>query len=135
MFRYRLLFENICFVGLFIIISLIFSCLVFSSISISVSLLSFWVEDATPFHWIYEKIILVLGTLIPVEMFPGIMKKIVSFLPTYPIMYGPAKNIVDFSLNTFGKIIIVQIIYLLCLITIMSILYKKGVKKLNVNGG
>ena len=119
----------------FVIISLIFSCLVFSFISISVSLLSFWVEDATPFHWIYEKIILVLGTLIPVEMFPGIMKKIVSFLPTYPIMYGPAKNIVDFSLNNFGKIIIVQIIYLLCLITIMNILYKKGVKKLNVNGG
>ena len=34
----------------FVIISLIFSCLVFSFISISVSLLSFWVEDATPFH-------------------------------------------------------------------------------------
>ena len=119
----------------FTIITLILSALVFSTIAISISLISFWIEDSTPFHWIFDKMILVFGTIIPLEMFPNTVKNIISYFPTYPIMYGPAKIIIDFSFNSFYKILLVQVIYLICTMIIMNLLYKKGVKKINVNGG
>ena len=31
-----------------------------------ISLLSFWIEDATPFQWLYDKLILVVGTICPI---------------------------------------------------------------------
>ena len=79
--------------------------MIFSTIDISISLISFWIEDAMPFHWVFDKFILIFGTIIPIEMFPDIVKKVISYFPTYPIMYGPAKIIIDFSFNMCIKII------------------------------
>lgn len=119
----------------FVLIALIFSALIFSIIDISISLILFWIEDAMPFHWVFDKLVLIFGTIIPIEMFPNSIKTIFSFFPTYPIMYGPAKIIIDFNFNIFCKIFLVQVIYLICTIIIMNLLYKEGVKKVNVNGG
>ena len=88
-----------------------------------------------PFHWVFDKFILIFGTIIPIEMFPDIVKKVISYFPTYPIMYGPVKIIIDFSFNICIKIIMIQIVYLIITVLIMNLLYKKGVKKINVNGG
>ena len=119
----------------FVLIALFFSTLIFSTIDISISLISFWIEDAMPFHWVFDKFILIFGTIIPIEMFPDIVKKVISYFPTYPIMYGPVKIIIDFSFNICIKIIMIQIVYLIITVLIMNLLYKKGVKKINVNGG
>ena len=125
---------NIIYIPL-MIISVILASLITSIIRIGISVFSFWIEDSTPFHWVYDKIILVLGTLFPIEMFPGILAVIIKYTPIYVVSYGPAKLIVDFSIDNFISIIIAQTIYLLIVTLIAVLLYKKGVKKLNVNGG
>lgn len=119
----------------FIFIALLLSILIHSIITISISLISFWIEDSTPFHWVYDKLILIFGTLLPIEMFPKFLSPIISVLPTYAIMYGPAKLIIDFSLENFIKIFVVQLVYFIVASTIMGLMFSKGVKKLNVNGG
>ena len=48
---------------------------------------------------------------------------------------GPAKLFVDFSWNNAISIIIAQLIYLAIAYLMCYLLYKKGVKKINVNGG
>ena len=119
----------------YIIISFILAFIINGIIRLTISLISFWIEDADPFHWIYHKIILVLGVFFPVEMFPGVFGKIISFTPAYVIIYGPSKLIVDFSLSMFKTILLAQIIYLIIAFTLMMIIYSKGVRKVNVNGG
>ena len=79
--------------------------------------------------------ILVLGTLFPIEMFPKILQPIIKCTPIFVVTYGPAKLIINFTIENFIKISIAQIIYLVISILIIGILYNKGVKKLNVNGG
>lgn len=118
-----------------IILTLIICVFIHSMITISISLISFWIEDSTPFHWVYDKMILIFGTLLPIEMFPMFLRPIISCLPTYVIMYGPAKLIIDFSFGNFIKIFLVQVIYLLISGIVMSVMFSRGVKKLNVNGG
>lgn len=119
----------------FIFIVMILGIIINMLIRIGISLISFWIEDSHPFHWVYDKMILILGTLLPIEMFPVFLRPIIKCLPTYVVMYGPAKLIVDFSFESFKTIIIAQIIYFVIVGAIVAIMYNKGVKKLNVNGG
>ena len=104
-------------------------------ICITIGLFAFFMEDANPIYWIYSKIILVVGTLFPIEFMPSLLQPILKFSPIFAINYGPAKLLVHFDLNLFIKVIIVQIIYLIVFYSITSLIYKKGVKNINVNGG
>ena len=100
-----------------------------------IGMLSFWIEDATPFQWLYDKLILVVGTLFPMEVFPGKLQVLFKFTPVYPVCYGPAKLIVDFGPEKCGEILAVQTVYLTCGCALLFWIYGKGVKKLYVNGG
>lgn len=101
----------------------------------SLSLISFFIEDASPFYWIYSKFILVIGTIFPIEFFPEVMKPFIKLSPIYAVSYGPAKLFVSFNMNDFVSIMISQVAYLIISFTLCHLIYKKGVKKLNVNGG
>ena len=118
-----------------IIITVILGILINSIIRIIISVISFWIEDSTPFHWIYDKLILVLGTIFPIEMFPIWLQPIIKCTPVFAVNYGPAKLIIDFSMTMFWNILAVQIIYLVVSCVILLSLYKIGTKRLNVNGG
>lgn len=136
---------GICFVGPIpnfnianiplIIITIILGILINSILKISISIISFWIEDSTPFHWVYDKLILVIGTLFPIEMFPKMLRPIISCTPIFVVTYGPVKLLIDFSFDKFIQVLLSQIVYLLFGIFLVIIMYEKGVKKLNVNGG
>lgn len=79
--------------------------------------------------------ILLIGTMFPIEMFPQYLRPIIKCTPIYVVTYGPAKLLINFSLQNFVQISLAQIIYLFVATTLTLILYEKGVKKLNVNGG
>ena len=116
-------------------LSSILATIISTFIIIFLGLISFFIEDASPFYWIYSKVILVLGTVFPIEYFPKVMQPFMKFSPIYAVSYGPAKLFVNYSNKEFVSIIIAQVIYLIISFTICHLIYKKGVKKLNVNGG
>lgn len=118
-----------------LIISCIFAILINILFILMIGLFSFKLEDAMPFYWLYSKVIIVIGTIFPIEYFPIKLRGILSYSPIYVVSYGPAKLFVDFSYSMFLKIFIAQIIYIVVCSLICKIIYKKGVKKLNVNGG
>lgn len=100
-----------------------------------ISLFSFWIEDTAPFQWIYNKLILVVGILFPVEIFPQALRPLLRLTPIYTVCYGPAKLIVDFSLEKCVEILLAQAAYLAAGCGLMFLIYRKGVKRLYVNGG
>ncbi len=100
-----------------------------------ISLFSFWIEDTAPFQWLYNKVILVVGIMFPVEIFPETLQPLLKLTPIYTVCYGPAKLIVDFSLEKCLEIVAAQILYLTVGCGLMFLIYRKGVRKLYVNGG
>lgn len=104
-------------------------------IQLFLSLFSFYIEDAGPIHWLYNKIILIFGVFFPIDMMPGVLQSILKYTPAYVVTYGPTKLIVDFDLMNAIKIISAQIIYLIIVLLLSNLVYRRGVKKLNVNGG
>ena len=118
-----------------IVLSCLFATIINILIITSLGLISFFIEDANPFYWLYSKLILVVGTIFPIEFFPKVLQPIMKYSPIYVVSYGPAKLFVDFSFTKWLEVIGIQVIYLIICFIIAHLLYKKGVKKLNVNGG
>lgn len=118
-----------------VLLSCIFATIINTLLITAIGLFSFYIEDANPFYWVYSKMILVIGTIFPIEFFPKIIQPIIEYSPIYVVSYGPAKLWVDFSTTSFIKILIAQGIYIGISFLICHIIYHKGVKKLNVNGG
>lgn len=119
----------------FFLIVFILGIFINTFIVISIALISFWIEDSNPFHWVYSKLILVAGVIFPIEFFPSFVQGLLNYSPIYVITYGPAKLFVNFSYDLFFNVIFVQVIYLVLVFILCSLVYKKGVKKINVNGG
>ena len=118
-----------------IILSAILAIIINTLLITAIGLFSFYIEDANPFYWLYSKLILVVGTIFPIEYFPNSIQPILTYSPVFAVSYAPAKLFVDFSTSTFLKVIIIQLIYLITSYLVCISIYKKGVKKLNVNGG
>ncbi len=120
---------------LVVIVTAILATIISTLLITSIGLVSFFIEDSGPFYWVYSKIILVLGTIFPIEYFPGIIQKVLNYSPVYVVSYGPAKLFVNFTWDKAISIIVAQIIYILISYGICCLIYKKGVKRINVNGG
>ncbi|MDR0405003.1 MAG: ABC-2 family transporter protein [Oscillospiraceae bacterium] len=106
-----------------------------SAIFIIISLSSFWLEENKSIYWVYDKIIIMLGVKFPLEMLPIQLQPIFKFTPIFACAYGPMKLTVDFSMEVFYQIIIAQSLWLMGSIFLALFMYKKGLKKINANGG
>ena len=118
-----------------VIITSLLATVISTLLITAIAFFSFFIEDASPLYWIYSKMILVIGTIFPLEVFPLAIQPIIKYSPIYVVSYGPAKLFVDYSNSAFISIIIAQLLYLIGSYLICLLIYKKGVRKLNVNGG
>ena len=109
--------------------------LIMGLMKILISISAFWVEDSRPFQNVYNKLILMFGVFFPLEMFSKVIQSIIKCTPIYGVAYGPAKLMIGYSNELFISVLISQSVTILVAIILISIIYKKGVKKLNVNGG
>lgn len=98
-------------------------------------LIAFWCEDNSAFYWIYSKLVLMLGLMLPVEYFPESLQAIVRFLPFSYITYGPARLVIAFTWERFLQTAAAQAAYMALFALLAVLVYRKGVKMVNVNGG
>lgn len=100
------------------------------------ALLAFWVEDTSPFFWIYSKLLFTLGGMfIPLEVYPEWLRRISAALPFNYILYRPAKLLVDFEVREVAAVLSGQILWTVVLAGLALFIYGKGVQKVSVNGG
>ena len=129
-------FPNLNIISILaVLLTGIFATAISTLLIICIGLFSFIIEDSNPFYWLYSKLILVVGTIFPIEYFPKAIQPLLNFSPIYVVCYGPAKLFVNFSWTSFTSVIFAQVIYIGIAWGLCTLLYKKGVKNLNVNGG
>ena len=129
-------FPTLSFLSILAILLTFVFAIVISILLISaIGLISFFIEDSSPLYWIYSKFILVIGTIFPIEFFPLWARSFLRYSPIYVVSYGPARLFVNFSWDDFVLVLISQIIYIIISYMICALIYRKGVKRLNVNGG
>jgi len=100
-----------------------------------IGLLAFWVEEATPFTWIVNKFFMILGMFFPPELFPSWLQPAIIYSPVYATLSGPCKLLADFSWNNFLNVSLSQIAWGGFFVLLGILLFNKGTKKVNINGG
>ncbi|WP_227874278.1 ABC transporter permease [Tumebacillus algifaecis] len=105
-------------------------------ITMIVGLCALWVEEVRGIDFVYNKLLFTIGgMMIPLEMMPEMLQKVCEFLPFQAIVYFAAKTAVQFDLMTLWKMLGIQALWAIVISLLLRLLYARGVKKLNVNGG
>jgi ABC-2 type transport system permease protein len=101
-----------------------------------IGLAAFVTEEVTPFEWIYQKLVFILGgMLIPLDFYPAWLQSLAKFLPFAYMMYGPARLFVLPDMHLFMQIILGQIFWLALLGGLLVLAFSRGMRRLAINGG
>ena len=103
-------------------------------LNIIVGLLSIWLGRDVSSLWLLIQKAMLIFAFSPVELFPKWLQKILLFLPTTHVIYTPSSLFVHFSYSKALISVLYEIISFVILGILLFIIYKKGVKKQNVNG-
>jgi ABC-2 type transport system permease protein len=105
-------------------------------ISALIGLSAFLVEDVSPFMWIYQKLVFILGGfLIPLDFYPSWLQVIAKALPFSAMIYGPSKLFVAPTINLLASVLLMQTLWILALGVTLVFAYRRGVVYLTLNGG
>jgi ABC-2 type transport system permease protein len=105
-------------------------------ISCLIGLSAFLVEEVSPFLWIYQKFVFILGGfLIPLDFYPDWLQSIARALPFAYMVYGPSKLFIAPSIELLINILGMQVVWVVVLGSILVLSYRRGVAYLTVNGG
>ena len=103
---------------------------------IFLGLFAFWFEDVSSIYFIYQKFLFILGGMfVPLDVYPVWIQGIVKYLPFSFIMYMPSKLFVHFDWDVFLTGIIGQVGWILVGAVLLKVIYDKGIKRVNINGG
>ncbi|MGV8171217.1 MAG: ABC transporter permease [Candidatus Woesearchaeota archaeon] len=116
--------------------------IVFLAITLNFIIMAFlgifalWIEDTRSLAFIYSKIVFTIGgMLVPLEIFPQWLYNISINLPFSYIAYHPARLFVNFNINTFFNVLLMEICWITAFIIITTIAYKVCMKNVSINGG
>jgi ABC-2 type transport system permease protein len=110
--------------------------LLFFALQAIAGLATFWIEKATAFVWIIGLLILIFGGgAVPLGFWPQWAQTAVEFTPFPAMMYYPAKLFVDPRPELILGALLRGIIWLVILGGIVMLIYKRALRRLDINGG
>jgi ABC-2 type transport system permease protein len=101
-----------------------------------IGLLAFSLEDVSAFTWIYQKLAFIFGgLLVPLDFYPQWLQVISKAMPFASTVYGPSRLFVTPTLELFVKVMLLQMLWIIILGFCLTIMYRRGLTQLTVNGG
>lgn len=119
----------------FVLLSVVLGAIIQFFSYMCLGLSAFFLEENLAFFFIYSKLILMLGTFIPVEFFPGWLQSVIRFLPFAYITWAPARMTVEFTWRHAATALPIQALWAAAFIALSMLLYRRGVRKVHVQGG
>ena len=116
------------------VISVLLSYIIGMIIQVILGLVAFYIEETKSIWFIIQKAQFLL-VFVPIEFYGKFVQKILMLLPTTHMIYTPATILLKYDLQNCIALLAMQIINIIVLSFATCILYKKGVRKINVNGG
>lgn len=102
----------------------------------AVGLCAFWVEETRGLDFVLQKLLFTAGgLLIPIDLMPEWLQRICGWLPFQAALYMPARIGVHFDGGALLRSVLLQGLWILALAAAVTLIYRRGVSKLHVNGG
>ncbi|MFI5343166.1 MAG: ABC transporter permease [Chlamydiales bacterium] len=101
-----------------------------------IGLSAFWLQEVSPFHWLWEKLLFMLGGLIlPLAVYPQWMQKI-AYLTPFPAILGERSALaIDFNGYQITLVAISLVGWGVIGIIGLFFIYRRGLRILNIEGG
>ncbi|MBB6673188.1 ABC transporter permease [Cohnella nanjingensis] len=101
-----------------------------------VALSAFWVEETSGLSFVLSKLqFTVGGMLLPLDLMPEWLQRVCAWLPFQAALYFPARAGVQADSAELLRDLAIQAAWLIALSAIVMFIYRRGVRKLHVNGG
>ncbi|TJY43340.1 ABC transporter permease [Cohnella pontilimi] len=101
-----------------------------------VALCAFWVEEVRGLDFVLQKLqFTVGGMLLPIDLMPEWLQRVCAWLPFQAVLYFPARTAVNSEGANLAAQLGVQLAWTALLGVLVTEVYRRGVKKLHVNGG
>ena len=103
----------------------------------AMALTAFWFEENSAFLWIFSKITLVAGTLMPLEFLPQAWQPVMRWSPFPWLVWAPARMAVvpHLDLGAAGFLLGGQLAWLVLAVAIASLVFRMAVRHATVQGG
>lgn len=100
-----------------------------------IGLLSFFMQDVRPIHWVVDKLVMVLGgSYLPVALFPPFLK-FLAFVSPFGAINFTSSTVYESWNEEFLIRILLQIIWIIIFGLLLIYVYKKSRQKTMINGG
>jgi ABC-2 type transport system permease protein len=101
-----------------------------------IGLSAFWLQEVSPFNWIWEKLLFVFGGLIlPLSAYPDWMQSIAYWTPFPAILGGRSALALDISASQIFWIAFSLMSWSCMGLLCLMLTYRKGLRILNIEGG
>ncbi|WP_081823867.1 ABC transporter permease [Paenibacillus sp. UNC451MF] len=105
-------------------------------LNMALALSAFWVEETRGLEFVYHKLLFTIGgMLMPLELFPQALQNACRWLPFQTVLYFPARTAVRWGDSSVLPMLLTQGIWIVLLAAGVALIYRQGVRKVNVNGG
>ncbi|MFZ5816236.1 MAG: ABC transporter permease [Bacillota bacterium] len=102
----------------------------------SIGLMAFWVEEVVGLYLLFDRLKWILGgMLIPIEVYPDAVRRLVEWLPFRHMIGGPARLFVKFEWAAAGELLLNQLVWLVIFGLICNGIFRLGVRRVDLNGG
>ncbi|MCX7024721.1 MAG: ABC-2 family transporter protein [Spirochaetes bacterium] len=104
-------------------------------LQMTIAMTAFWLEENAAFFWIYQKLSLVVGTLVPLEFLPDTARKVASWTPFAYLAYPPARIFVAWDPRDAASLLLSQAAWVLGAALLAKAVFLLGSRSVSVNGG
>jgi len=119
----------------FLVVSLLLAGALNYFLQMTIAMTAFWLEENEAFYWIFQKLALVVGTLIPIEFLPERAARLAVWTPFPYLSYAPARIMVAFSLTEALTLMARQALWVILALMLAKAVFASGSRRLSVNGG
>lgn len=99
-------------------------------------LFAFWLTDISPLHWVWQKLLFILGGLmLPLSFYPDWFRTLAAFTP-FPTLLGlPAGFLLASAATDSVELLLRLLVWTLLVLLASAYLFRRAVRSLRISGG
>jgi len=107
-----------------------------SLVSLIIALAAFMLEDSSFIRLLINKFYFIFWwVFFPIDIYPAWMQTISKFMPFQYYVYWPAKFFTTWDINFLLSYLPYQVLWLVLLLLIVKLIYRKMLRNVEINGG
>jgi ABC-2 type transport system permease protein len=102
----------------------------------TIGLSAFWIVDASPVQWVWQKSSFVLGGLfVPLSLYPSWLRTLALMTPFSALLHGPGSMVFGFDPRAAVHTALKLVAWIAVATVLLVVLHRRGLRVVNIHGG